>query len=325
MEDDPRNDREEAIRLIKEAKPLASKKYFTFAEVALLIARDLRMSRSAEQGFIETLWKAARTGYLRVHVRIPGVNGGWDMMALRPNEANDEGLAYLVTRTDINAWFARQKISYSWQNKGEKVRVADDADAGDRDLAVKITEQRTAYRAAEQKRIDEGLYFLAEAAHELATELRKDDKWEALFISNMLAAAKNNALVVRYAKTQAPISPHEVGTAACMVTRDDVNEWLERGGFRYRWGTIVLERPVSPLQTRENNLLATLVRHGIDPSRVPRARRGARNPTMNAVREELGWSKVQFKTVLGNLRNGSKITEVDESENAIRGTKQGRS
>lgn len=134
------------------------------------------------------------------------------------------------------------------------ILAGDDADDEAREQVKCENKEKAKRRSAEAKRIAGGWYFVAEAASAIAHQHGWDDVTRLKFRSSMMEAAALGSLTVRDRSTRIPIPAGKLSTLACIVTRADVNLWLDAKGVGYRWAP-------------EHNSLATVAvpREQVDP------------------------------------------------------------
>lgn len=119
--------------------------------------------------------------------------------------------------------------------------VADDGDDEARELVRRANEEKAKQRADEAKRIAEGRYCIDEAASAIAQQRGLNEAWARQFRDEMMRAAKERdangkpALTVRDPWTLLPIPAERMVSMARIVTRADVNAWLDAQGTGYLW------------------------------------------------------------------------------------------
>jgi len=86
-----------------------------------------------------------------------------------------------------------------------------------------------------KQRKAEGRYFIDEAANAIAAQRGRDEFWALNFSKAMVEAAATGALTARDSATWLPLERGRPIGISAMVTRDDVNAWLESTKPGYKW------------------------------------------------------------------------------------------
>lgn len=191
--------------------------------------------------------------------------------------------------------------------------AADDADDEARELVRRENEEKARRRAAEAKRIAEGRYFIDEAANAIAQQRGLNEAWALQFRDAMLKAAEDRPLTVRDPSTWLPIPQGQRVSLARIVTRADVNVWLDAQGTGYRWEGAQESGPIrKPLQrqaAQDAAILAKLADLGFDARAVPPAPSGKASPAKQAVRTALGYSPDVMNKAWQRLRSAGAIKD----------------
>lgn len=96
-------------------------------------------------------------------------------------------------------------------------------------------DEAKAWLKAEAPRLVEDRYFVDEAARAIAKQRGQSEEWARRLQSNMLEAGERRALAMRDPDTWIRIAEGQRVSLACIVTRADVNAWLESSAAGYRW------------------------------------------------------------------------------------------
>ncbi len=135
------------------------------------------------------------------------------------------------------------RAAFLW---GPRPVLTDKADDGMREFSVRQEADAARARAAEDRRLNEGRFFIAEAALLVAHQRGHDKRWQDKFAAAMKAAAENGELTVRDPSTWLPIAAGQRISAARIVTVADVNKWLEAIDAGYRWEQAPQAAEVTP-------------------------------------------------------------------------------
>ena len=215
-------------------------------------------------------------------------------------------------RSEFEHLFQRTRLIKA-AHMGGKTIVADDADDEAKALARRIDAEREKSREAEAKRIAEGRYFIDEAATAIARQRGLSEEWALRFRHSMVKAAEQRALTVRDPFTWLRIPVGQIVSLARIVTRADVNAWLDAQGTGYRWEgeqqAHARCKPVQRQQAQEAAILAKLAELGIDPQAMSPAPSGKRSPAKQAVRLALDYSPDVFNKAWQRLRNAQSIKD----------------
>lgn len=106
------------------------------------------------------------------------------------------------------------------------------------------------------------------------------------------ALANEKALTVRDPLTWLPVRPIDRVRAWHIVTRDDVNAWLDGQRAGYRWEERISKarqtaKPVQRQPAQDAAILEELRRLGLDPLALPAVQEGKASPEKAAVRAAL--------------------------------------
>ncbi len=199
------------------------------------------------------------------------------------------------------------------QMRGAAV-VAADSDDEAKAVAAKIEYERERRSKAEAKRIAEGRYFIDEAANAIAQQRGLGEVWALQFRDAMVKAAEIRALTVRDPSTWLPIPTGQRVSLARIVTRADVNAWLDSQQTGYRWEGPQQAEPAPPKPVQRQAaqgaaILAKLTELGFDAQAVPAAPAGKPSPAKQAVRAALGYSADVMNKAWQRLRAAGAIKD----------------
>jgi hypothetical protein len=192
--------------------------------------------------------------------------------------------------------------------------LAPDADYEAREFVQRVNQEKARRREANAERMAQGRYFLDEAATAIASQRGLGEAWAQQFRDAMVKAAHDRSLIVRDPSTWLPTPHGQRVSLARIVTRADVNAWLDAQGAGYRWegAQQTAPEPPRPLQRQAAHdaaILGKLAELGFDAQAVPRAPAGKPSPAKQQVRAGLGYSADVMNKAWQRLRDVGAIKD----------------
>lgn len=233
------------------------------------------------------------------------------------------GDRYDPNRTDINPSDPAWSLDAAEREKalellGHLVRHKVDV-AGRHTVVLQSLEGHAKEAAAKNARQAKDLYFLDEAAQDLADQLKKSESWARDIWERMESAGKlpdghKLRLTVRDVRTGLIELRGTRGSRSVVVSHADVNAWLEAQDAGYKWGgnrqqAVPPPQPVQRRAAQEDAILAKLVELSFDPQAVPRGSAGGLSAAKNAVRVALGYTTDVMNKAWQRLRTDGRIKD----------------